>query len=377
MYKEDYYKILDVDKSSDTTTIKKSYRKLAMKYHPDKNQGDKTAEESFKKINEAYEILSDSKKRELYDLYGHAGVDQAAGASSYSGSNNANFGDIFSDIFGDMFGGKNNQRRESSQRGEDIVYKISLTLEEAILGTEIKINVKTHKSCDNCLSSGLKKGTKQSVCSECSGTGEMRIQQGFFSIRQTCSFCKGFGTLNKNYCDVCIGTGRVPCTKLLSVKVPMGIGSGDKIRLSGEGNAGVLGGGFGDLFIQITIKDHYFFKREDNGDLYCEVPIDIRTAVLGGCVHVPTFFGFVDLKIPKNTQSGDIFTIVGKGVRTEKRIKINGNLVCKIFVEVPVNLNKVQLDSFLCFCDTLDNNTLLNNPIKNDWLKKVENFKIK
>lgn len=374
MYKEDYYKILEVDKNSDISVIKKAYRKLAMVYHPDKNHGNKSAEDNFKKINEAYEILSDSKKRELYDLYGHAGIDQSTASSSNYDSANINFGDIFSDIFGDMFG-KTNQKRNTQQRGSDLTYTLNLNLKDAILGTTVKLSIKAYKHCVGCDGSGLKKGHKVVTCVTCNGTGAVRTQQGFFIIQQACSSCGGTGSANKKNCSDCVGSGRVSYDKTISVKIPMGIADGDKIRLSGEGEAGLYGGSYGDLYIQVCVLKHDFFKRESNGDLYCEVPIDLKTATVGGVIQIPTFFGEVDLKIPKYTQSGDVFTVTGKGVRNMVKSKLNGNLICKVFVEVPVNLSNTQLGLFLNFYDSLEVKTPINNPITYNWELRLKDFK--
>lgn len=374
MYKEDYYKILEVDKNSDITVIKKAYRKLAMLYHPDKNHGNKSAEDNFKKINEAYEILSDSKKRELYDLYGHAGVDQSTASSSSYDSGNINFGDIFSDIFGDMFGKANQKRGNTKQRGSDLTYTLNLSLKDAILGTTVKLSIKAYKHCLFCEGSGLKKGSKVTSCITCNGTGAVRLQQGFFIIQQACSHCGGTGSGNKKNCTDCAGSGRVSYDKTLSVKIPMGIADGDKIRLTGEGEAGLCGGSFGDLYIQVCVIKHEFFKRESNGDLYCEVPIDLKIAIIGGVVQIPTFFGEVDLKIPRYTQSGDVFTITGKGVKNMIKTKLNGNLICKVFVETPVNLDNTQLNLFLNFCETLEGKVGINNPITYNWRLKLKDF---
>ena len=293
MAKRDYYEILGVDNSVSEKELKKAYRRVAMKYHPDRNPDDKAAEEKFKEANEAYEILSDGQKRAAYDQFGHDGVDPQMGAAGGAGGAGfGNFSDIFGDAFGDIFGGGRGRSSRGQQRGSDLQYTLQISLEQAVKGTTAKIKVPTFVSCTTCNGSGAKPGSKPITCSTCGGAGQVHIQQGFFAIQQTCPTCHGKGTIIKDPCGSCHGQGRVEETKTLSVKVPPGVDSGDRIRLSGEGEAGPAGGVNGDLYVQIAVKQHDIFER-DGANLYCEVPISFVDAVLGGELEVPTLDGRV------------------------------------------------------------------------------------
>ena len=340
--KRDYYETLGVARNSSDGDIKAAYRKLAMKHHPDRNPGNKESEEKFKEISEAYEILSDSQKRAAYDQFGHAGVDQSAAAGAYAGGN-ANFSDIFGDIFGDVFGGRGGQagrERSYAEQGADLRYSIELSLEDAVHGKTVEIRVPTQVACNECHGSGAKGGAKPKTCNTCGGMGQVRMQQGFFSIQQTCPTCRGRGTIISDPCTKCHGQGRVRETKTLSVHIPPGVDNGDRIRLTGEGEAGLYGGPPGDLYVQVHIKPHDIFAR-DGTDLHCEVPVSFITAALGGELEVPTMNGGVRLKIPPETQTDRIFRIRGKGVKTVRGAG-PGDLLCKVIVETPVRLTKQQ-----------------------------------
>jgi molecular chaperone DnaJ len=335
MSKRDYYEILGVDKNISEKDLKKAYRRVAMKFHPDRNPDDKGAEDKFKEASEAYEILSDSQKREAYDQYGHDGVNSQMGGGGGGGFNN------FSDIFGDIFGGAGGGRsRGGAQRGSDLQYTLQVDLEQAVKGTTAKIRVPTLVACKPCGSSGAKAGSKPVQCSTCGGVGQVRMQQGFFSVQQACPNCHGQGTIISDPCNSCHGQGRVEESKTLSVKVPEGVDTGDRIRLSGEGEAGPAGGQSGDLYVQISVKPHDIFER-DGANLYCEVPINFVDAVLGGELEVPTLDGRVKLKVPAETQTGKLFRLRGKGV-TPVRGGSKGDLMCRVVIETPVNLSNKQ-----------------------------------
>ncbi|WP_066014536.1 molecular chaperone DnaJ [Endozoicomonas atrinae] len=341
MSKRDYYEVLGVDRSASDKDIKKAYRRMAMKHHPDRNPGDKAAEESFKEINEAFEILSDSQKKAAYDQYGHAGVDpNMGGMGGAGGFAGGNFGDIFGDVFGDIFGAGGGRSRSSVQRGADLRYQLELSLEEAVRGVTKKIRIPTLVSCTECDGSGAKKGTQPVGCTTCGGIGQVRMQQGFFSVQQTCPDCRGTGKMIKDPCHACHGEGRVQEYKTLSVKIPPGVDTGDRIRLAGEGEAGSNGGPAGDLYVQVSVADHPIFQR-DGKHLYCEVPITFVDAALGGELEVPTLEGRVKLKIPEETQTGKLFRLRGKGV-VPVRGGSAGDLMCRVVVETPVKLTERQ-----------------------------------
>lgn len=336
MSKRDYYEVLGVSKSADEREIKKAYKRLAMKYHPDRTQGDKSKEEKFKEIQEAYEVLNDGQKRAAYDKYGHAGVDPNRGGA---GAGAADFGDIFGDVFGDIFGGG---RRQSSRgrQGSDLRYNLELTLEEAVRGKSVEIRVPTLAECDECHGSGAKKGSKPTTCPTCHGQGQVQMRQGFFAVQQTCPTCSGKGKIIADPCRKCHGQGRVEKSKTLSVKIPAGVDTGDRIRLSGEGEAGEMGAPAGDLYVQVNVRDHDIFARDGN-DLYCEVPVSFTRAALGGDVEVPTLDGKVKLKITPETQTGRMFRLRGKGVTSVRGGGV-GDLMCKVVVETPINLTAKQ-----------------------------------
>ena len=347
MSKRDYYEVLGIARDASDKEMKKAYRRMAMKFHPDRNPGDEKAEESFKEVNEAFEILSDPQKRAAYDQYGHAGVDPSMGGGAGGfggggfGGGAGGFGDIFGDVFGDIFGGGGGGGgRSSVQRGADLRYSLELDLEEAVRGVEKKIRIPTLVECGGCNGSGAKKGTSATTCTTCNGHGQVRMQQGFFAVQQACPDCHGSGKMIKDPCRECHGEGRIQEYKTLSVKVPKGVDTGDRIRLSGEGEAGANGGPAGDLYVQIDVREHNIFQR-DGKHLYCEVPVTFTDAALGGELEVPTLDGKVKLKIPTETQTGKMFRLRGKGV-VPVRGGNQGDLICKVVVETPVKLTSRQ-----------------------------------
>ncbi len=372
MSKQDYYQTLGLQKNSSDAEIKKAYRKLAMKYHPDRNPDDKTAEIKFKEAKEAYEVLSDNQKRAAYDQFGHAGVNNQAGMGGGFNPGDA-FNDIFGDMFGDIFGNARGQRRQSSaQRGADLRYELDLDLEQAVFGETIKINIPSLIGCDTCAGSGAKKGTEATRCLRCEGRGSVRVQQGFFTLQQTCPECRGAGQTIKDPCIDCSGSGRVQKERTISIKIPPGVDQDDRIRLSSEGEAGMKGGPPGDLYVDVNIRSHPIFKREGS-NLFCEVPISFTKAALGGTVEVPTIDGAVNLTIPTETQSGEVFRLRGKGVQSY-RDRVLGDLFCNIQIETPVNLNTDQKNILKSFEESISKSKKEHRPNKNKWTESVKNF---
>ena len=368
MAKRDYYEVLGVSKDVSAAELKKAYRRVAMKFHPDRNPDDPSAEDKFKEANEAYEVLSDEQKRSVYDRHGHAGVDQQSGMG---GGGSGNFSDIFGDVFGDIFGGGGGGRgRGGPARGSDLRYNLDLSLEEAVKGTSVQIKVPTLVGCKPCSGTGAKAGSKPMTCGTCGGHGQVRMQQGFFSVQQTCPTCRGRGTLISDPCKSCHGQGRVEETKTLSVKVPSGVDTGDRIRLTGEGEAGPDGGPSGDLYVQVSVRKHDIFQR-DGADLYCEVPIDFVDAALGGELEVPTLDGRVKLKVPAETQTGKLFKLRGKGV-TPVRGGAVGDLLCRVVVETPVSLTSKQKDLLKEFQATMKGGKY--SPKQSSWFDGVKKF---
>jgi len=367
MAQRDYYEVLGVDRSATEADIKKSYRRLAMKHHPDRNPDDAAAEDSFKEAKQAYEILSSQEKRAAYDQFGHAGVDGNAGGFNPGDA----FGDIFGDVFGDIFGG-GRRSRSSVFRGADLRYEVDLDLRQAVFGDTLNITLPTHVSCETCNGSGAKPGTSPVSCSTCGGHGQVRRQQGFFSVQQTCPHCKGTGKVIAEPCTDCHGRGRKQRNKTLAVKVPAGVDSGDRIRLSGEGEAGENGGPPGDLYVDIRVRAHPIFQR-DGADLSCLVPISFSAAVLGGSVQVPTLDGEVNLKIPAETQSGKVFRVRGKGVKPV-RSSATGDLFCRVEVETPVKLTTEQKDLLKNFNDALTAGGDRHRPRTSTWKDGVRRF---
>jgi molecular chaperone DnaJ len=370
MSKRDYYEILGVSKDVDEKDIKKAYRRVAMKYHPDRNPDDPDAEGKFKEASEAYEILSDGSKRAAYDQYGHAGVDPSMGGGG--GFGGGNFSDIFGDVFGDIFGGGGGRGRGGPQRGSDLRYTLDITLENAVKGATVEIRVPSLSACETCDGSGAKKGSSPATCGTCGGAGQVRMQQGPFQVQQACPTCRGRGKTITDPCGTCRGQGRVEKTKTLSVKVPSGVDTGDRIRLSGEGEAGPEGGPPGDLFVQMSVRQHPIFER-DGKNLYCEVPITFVDAALGGDLDVPTLDGRVKLKIPAETQTGKLFRLRGKGVKPVRGGSV-GDLLCRVEVETPVKLKKEQKALLEELRTSLGEGGKTQSPRQTSWFEGVKNF---
>ena len=373
MAKRDYYKVLDVAKNATDADIKKAYRRLAMKYHPDRNPGDKEAEERFKEAKEAYEVLADEQKRAIYDQHGHDGIDAARqGGGGAGGFGGADFGDIFGEVFGDIFGGGRRGGRSQVLRGADLRYELELELPQAVFGYTTEVEIPRLMECETCSGSGAAKGHSPVTCDQCQGSGQMRISQGFFQLQQPCNRCRGTGRIVRNPCDTCLGQGRVRRTRKLAVKVPAGVSTGDRIRLGGEGEAGRNGGPAGDLYIEMNVKPHPIFEREGD-DLSCEVPVSFATAVLGGAVKVPTLEGDVSLKIPAETQSGRVFRLRDKGVKPV-RGGDRGDLFCRVVVETPVNLSSEQRELLKQFDESLRVDGRGHTPREEGFFEGVKRF---
>jgi molecular chaperone DnaJ len=369
--KKDYYDSLGVNRDASDEDIKKAYRKLAMKYHPDRNPDSKEAEEKFKEIKEAYEILSEPEKRRAYDAYGHAGVNpQMGGGPGQEGF--GGFAEAFGDIFGEIFGGQRRGGGNQVYRGADLRYNMEITLEQAARGTETKIRIPTLEECGTCHGSGAKPGTKPKVCDTCGGQGQVRLQQGFFSIQQTCPKCHGTGKTISDPCGACHGAGRIKGHKTLSVKIPAGVDDGDRVRLSGEGEAGVNGGPPGDLYVVVSLKPHSVFQRE-GADLHCEMPISFTIAALGGDIKIPTLEGEAQIKIPAETQSGQIFRLRGKGIRPVRQTSA-GDLMCHVVVETPVRLTDRQKELLRELEEINKKDGDKHNPRAKSFMDKVKDF---
>lgn len=368
MSKRDYYEVLGVSKSVEQAELKKAYRRLAMKHHPDRNPDDAEAEAKFKEAKEAYDILSDNEKRAAYDQLGHAAFEGGMGGGAGAGG----FGDIFGDMFGDIFGGGGG-RGQRQRRGADMRYNLSLSLEDAVRGTEVNISVPRMSTCKTCTGTGAKKGSSPKQCGTCHGQGQVRIQQGFFSVQQTCPHCNGKGTQISDPCNDCHGQGRVKENKKLSVKIPAGVDEDDQIRLSGEGESAGAGGVSGDLYVSVSLIKHPIFSRE-GVDLHCSVPISYSTLALGGDLEVPTLDGRAKLKIPAGTQSGKKFRLRGKGVKNVRNAGYIGDLYCEVAVETPVNLTKQQKELLQQFSDTLHKGGSKHSPQESSWTDKIKSF---
>ncbi|MEK7680127.1 MAG: molecular chaperone DnaJ, partial [Deltaproteobacteria bacterium] len=364
MNKEDYYSILGVSKESSETEIKKAYKKLAMKYHPDRNPNDKNSEEKFKQVGEAYEVLSNQEKRTAYDQHGHDGVNYNF---SYGTSH---FTDIFGTIFGDIFGEYAYKKQtKTSIRGSDLLHIIKLDFEDAVSGTKIKFNITKLVTCTVCNGSGAKDKSSIVTCMSCNGYGQTRIQQGFFTIQQKCHRCKGIGTIIKDGCKKCFSSGRIEEEKIISTKIPAGIDDGDKIKIKNEGEVGINGGPPGDLYIQIKVNEHEIFGRKKM-DLYCEVPISFTKAALGGKIEIPTLQGKIEIKIPSETQTNKTFNLKEKGIKNLRGSDF-GDLFCKVIVETPVNLNNLQIDLLNKLEDSIKENKNCN-PKTTSWINSVK-----
>ena len=373
MAKRDYYEVLGVAKSASEADLKKSYRRLAMKYHPDRNPDSTEAEAKFKEAKEAYDVLSSSEKRSAYDQFGHAAFEggMGGGAGGFSGDAGG-FGDIFGDMFGDIFGGGGG-RGQRQRRGSDLRYNLDLSLEDAVRGTEVNITVPRMSSCKTCSGSGAKKGSKPNQCGTCHGQGQVRMQQGFFSVQQTCPQCHGKGSIISDPCGDCHGQGRVQERKKLSVKIPAGVDEGDQIRLSGEGESAGSGGVNGDLYVSVSLKKHAIFTRE-GVDLHCTVPVSYSSLALGGELEVPTLDGRAKLKVPAGTQSGKLFRLRGKGVKNVRNAGFIGDLYCEVHVETPVNLTKRQKELLEELDETIQQGGSKHSPEESSWSDKIKSF---
>ena len=367
--KRDYYEVLGVNRDASEEDIKKAYRKLAMKFHPDRNPDGKDSEEKFKEAKEAYEVLSESEKRRAYDAYGHAGINpQMGGMGGDAGF--GGFADAFGDIFGDIIGGAGG--RSNVYRGADLRYNLEITLEQAARGTETKIRIPALEECDTCHGSGAKPGTHAKTCATCGGTGAVRMSQGFFSIQQACPACHGTGKTISDPCGACGGAGRLKRHKTLSVKIPAGIDEGDRIRLAGEGEAGVNGGPPGDLYVVIHLKEHSVFQRDAN-DLHCEMPVSFTTAALGGEIEIPTLDGQAKVKIPPETQTGQVLRLRGKGIKGV-RASHAGDLLCEMVVETPVKLTERQKELLRELEEINRRDGDRHNPRAKSFMDKVRDF---
>lgn len=368
MEKRDYYEVLGVSTDANDAELKKGYKRLAMRYHPDRNKDDSSAEGKFKEVKEAYDILSDKRQRAAYDQFGHAGV-----GNNNDGLSGSNVSDIFEGVFGDIFGGRSRGGSQHASGGADLRYDLTLDMEDAVNGIETKIKVSKFSQCGVCNGSGAKKGSKPTTCNTCAGHGQVRMQQGFFSLQQTCPECRGQGTIIKNGCNKCHGKGRVKDNKTIPIQIPPGVDNGDRIRLSNEGEAGENGAPYGDMYVHINVREHEIFRR-DNNNLYCDVPIGYTMAALGGELEVLTLDGRVSLTLPKETQSGESFRLRAKGVRSVRSASI-GDLFCRVIIETPVDLNKTQKQLLIDLEKSMEGkNGIKHSPKVSSWLKGVKKF---
>jgi len=367
--KKDYYETLELNQQASEAEIKKAYKKLAMKHHPDRNNGNPESTETFKDVKKAYDILSDPQKKSIYDQYGHAGIDQSMGGA---GAGAGDFGDAFGDIFGDIFGGSRSNGRSNVYRGADLRFNMEISLEQSAKGTENQIKIPVMISCEPCNGSGAKKGSAPTECGTCHGQGQVRMQQGFFSVQQECPHCNGVGTTIKDPCSDCRGSGRIKETKTLSVKIPVGVDDGDRIRLSGEGEAGTNGGPTGDLYVVISLKEHKIFER-DGANLHCEMPISFSTAALGGQLEIPTLDGNAKIKIPAETQTGAAFRLKGKGIKPVRENHV-GDLHCHVVVETPVKLTEKQKNILEELERMNQADSDKHSPKSTTWLDTVKDF---
>lgn len=379
---QDYYEILGVSKSATDSEIKKAYRKLAIKYHPDKNKGDKKSEDKFKEISQAYEILSDPSKRQQYDQFGHAAFTSGAGRGGagfngfhdpfdifsqvFSGSSGGGGGSIFEELFG--MGG-NSRRKSGPIDGSDLRYDIEIEFEDAVYGADKKIRIPRLDTCKKCSGSGCAEGSKRETCSRCNGSGQVSMSQGFFSVRQSCPTCGGEGQTIQNPCKECHGQGRVRAEKNLKIHIPPGVDTGSRLRVAGEGEGGLRGGHPGDLYVIIHVMPHNVFQRDDL-DVLCEIPIDFPTAALGGAIEVPTISGKTKMKIPAGTQNGTVLRLKGKGIPA-LRGGTRGDQHVKVFIEVPKNLNKDQKELLSKYAEIQNQSS---HPMIDSFLEKAKNF---
>ena len=348
MAKRDYYEILGVSRNTTPEELKKAYRQLAIKFHPDRNPGDKQAEDHFKDAAEAYSILIDPQKRAQYDRFGHAGIGgMREGSGGFAGEPFADFSDILGDLFGfgDLFGGSRSGRSSQIRRGADLRYDFRISFENAVFGATTKIKIPRHETCDACNGSGADKGSGPITCSSCGGRGQQRYQQGFFTISKTCSDCQGSGQIIKNRCRQCNGTGRIPKEKILEIKIPPGVDEGSKLRIVGEGEAGPNNGPSGDLYVVLSVEEHSFFRRDRN-NIYCEIPVSFVQAALGTDLEVPTLEGKEKLRLPQGTQPGTVFRLKARGVISPQGHG-KGDQFVKVKVTIPKRLNKEQRELLL------------------------------
>ncbi len=370
---EDYYSVLGVSKSASADELKKAYRQIAKKYHPDRNQGDAAAEAKFKEATEAYEVLSDSQKRSQYDRFGHSAFKQAGGGAGAGGG----FSDIFEaafqggmgDVFESFFGGGGSRKRSSAQRGADLQYHTEVEFEEAVFGASVEVQIPRLSSCEDCRGHGAKSQSDIEVCQNCGGAGQVRVQQGFFSVTTDCSTCRGVGKSIKNPCKKCRGAGRIRENKNLKINIPAGVEDGNRIRMTGEGEAGLRGGPPGDLYVSIQVKPHEIFMREGN-QLSCDVPVSFPTLALGGAVEVPTLEGVAEIKVPAGTQSHKIFRLRGKGV-THVQSNVRGDLHARIIAETPTNLTEQQRQLLEQFQESMKES---HTPILDKFKDKIKNL---
>ena len=371
MSKRDYYEVLGVKKGASADEVKKAYRKLAMKYHPDKNPGDKKSEEAFKEASEAYEVLSSPEKKSRYDQFGHSasGMGGGGGGNPFEGGG---FGDSFGDVFSDFFGGQGQGQGRGGARGErgsDLSYKMDLTFDQAAFGYSTEIKIPRLEECGQCSGTGARSSRDIEICPVCQGSGQQRIQQGFFSVATTCSQCRGLGKIVRNPCPSCRGRGRTNAEKKMKVKIPAGIDSGHRVKLTGEGEAGLSGGPAGDLYLLINVLDHPIFER-DGYDVYCQVPVSFTQASLGSDIEVPTLEGRAKLTIQPGTQNDRVFRLKAKGI-PKLRGSGKGDLYVRIQVEVPTNLNKKQKQLLEEFASISGEEV---NPIRKSFIDKLKDF---
>jgi molecular chaperone DnaJ len=364
--KRDYYQVLGVPKSAGAEEIKKAYRKCALAHHPDRNPGDAKAEENFKEATEAYQVLSDPQKRQLYDQYGHEGVASAGGFGA-GGFSASGFGEIFEDIFEDFFGGGSRRGRQRPQRGSDLEAELEISFEEAAFGAEKTVPLRRQETCSACKGEGAKSGTARKTCATCHGSGQILASSGFFSISRPCHACQGQGSVIEHPCVSCHGGGRVLVDRKVQVKIPAGVDNGLRLRITGEGEAGSRGGGRGDLFIEIIVKPHEIFKRQGD-DILCEVPIGFTQAALGCEIEVPTLVGKTTLKIPAGTQTGKIFKLKGKGIASVHGHGV-GDEEIKILVETPTRLSEKQKELLKQFADISGEKV---NPLSSSFFEKAK-----
>jgi molecular chaperone DnaJ len=376
--KRDYYEILGVQNGADEAELKKAYRKLALQFHPDRNADDPQAEERFKELSEAYAVLSDPQKRSRYDQFGHAGLGGAGGQGPDFGDLGG-FGDVFNDLFGDIFGGSGGgrRRRGRGQRGADLRYNLELDLEQVLEGMEASLEIPKMRPCETCTGSGARPGTKPETCGRCQGSGQLMFQQGFFRVNRPCDVCGGAGEVIRDRCHDCRGAGRIEGLQTLKVTIPMGVDDGTRLRLFGEGEAGISSGEAGDLYVVISLRPHPLFERDGN-DLHCEVPVQFVQAALGAEIEVPTLEGKVEMRLPEGTQSGKILRLRGKGLppcqpRADKEqlLRMRGDLLVRIFVEIPTKMNERQRELLEEFADASDTEV---SPAARGFLDKLRDL---